>query len=48
MTTSTPEKQLGLDKLQEAIETIEATITKLGGVFKVQMPVSCFFLSLLD
>lgn len=40
MTTSTPEKQDGLKALQVAIEEVEATITKLGGVFKVQMPVS--------
>lgn len=37
MTTSTPEKQDGLKILQDAIEHIEATITSLGGVFKVQM-----------
>ncbi|KAF5274098.1 hypothetical protein FQR65_LT04496 [Abscondita terminalis] len=37
MTTSTPEKQDGLKALQNAIETIEETITKDGGVFKVQM-----------
>lgn len=40
MTTSTPEKQDGLKILQDAIEKIESTITKLGGVFKVQMAVS--------
>lgn len=40
MTTSTPEKQEGLKALQIAIETIESTVTKLGGVFKVQMAVS--------
>ncbi|KAF2887583.1 hypothetical protein ILUMI_18590, partial [Ignelater luminosus] len=37
MTTSTPEKQEGLKALQNAIETIELTVTELGGVFKVQM-----------
>ncbi|XP_018333601.1 eukaryotic translation initiation factor 2 subunit 1 [Agrilus planipennis] len=37
MTTSTPEKQDGLKALNVAIETIEEAITKLGGVFKVQM-----------
>lgn len=40
MTTSTPEKQDGLKALQDAIEEVDATITKLGGVFKVQMAVS--------
>lgn len=40
MTTSTPEKQDGLKILQDAIEKIQATISKLGGVFKVQMAVS--------
>lgn len=40
MTTSTPEKQDGLKALQDAIDVIETTITKMGGVFKVQMAVS--------
>lgn len=37
MTTSTPEKQDGLKALQDAIDKIEETISKMGGVFKVQM-----------
>lgn len=39
MTTSTPEKVDGLKALEGAIEKINETITKLGGVFKVQMAV---------
>lgn len=38
MTTSTTDKQFGLDQLNNAINTIENTITELGGVFKIQMP----------
>jgi len=37
MTTSTPEKVDGLKALEGAIEKINETINKLGGVFKVQM-----------
>lgn len=44
MTTSTPEKQDGLKALQDAIDKIEETINKMGGVFKVQMAVSKFTL----
>lgn len=40
MTTSTSEKADGLKALQDAIDKIQETITKLGGVFTVQMPVS--------
>lgn len=40
MTTSTPEKVDGLKALEGAIEKINETINKLGGVFKVQMAVS--------
>lgn len=39
MTTSTPEKADGLKVLQDAIEKIKITITDLGGVFNIQMPV---------
>lgn len=39
MTTSTPEKVDGLKALEGAIEKINETINKLGGVFKVQMAV---------
>lgn len=46
MTTSTPEKQDGLKALQDAIDKIEETISKMGGVFKVQMAV-CIGLSLI-
>lgn len=42
MTTSTPEKVDGLKALEGAIEKINETINKLGGVFKVQMAVSRF------
>lgn len=41
MTTSTPEKADGLKALENAIERIRETITKLGGVFTVNMAVSC-------
>jgi len=37
MTTSTPEKADGLKALEDAIERIKETITKLGGVFTVNM-----------
>lgn len=37
MTTSTPEKADGLKALENAIERIRETITKLGGVFTVNM-----------
>jgi len=37
MTTSTPEKADGLKALENAIEKIRETITKLGGVFNVNM-----------
>lgn len=37
MTTSTPEKADGLKALETAIEKIQESIEKLGGVFKVQM-----------
>lgn len=40
MTTSTPEKADGLKALEIAIEKIRETITKLGGVFNVNMAVS--------
>lgn len=40
MTTSTPEKVDGLKALELAIEKIRETITKMGGVFNIQMPVS--------
>lgn len=40
MTTSTPEKADGLKALENAIERIRETITKLGGVFTVNMAVS--------
>lgn len=40
MTTSTPEKADGLLALENAIEKVRETITKLGGVFTVKMPVS--------
>lgn len=40
MTTSTPEKHEGVKALNDAINKIEETINSLGGVFKVQMPVS--------
>lgn len=40
MTTSTPEKQDGLKALNDAIVKIKETITSLGGVFQIQMPVS--------
>lgn len=40
MTTSTPEKADGLKALENAIERIQETITKLGGVFTVKMAVS--------
>lgn len=40
MTTSTPEKTDGLKALEGAIEKIEETINKLGGVFHIQMAVS--------
>lgn len=45
MTTSTPEKLDGLKALEGAIEKINETITKLGGVFKVQMAVRKIFFS---
>ncbi|BET02425.1 unnamed protein product [Nesidiocoris tenuis] len=38
MTTATPEKTEGLKALQDAIDVIEAEITKLGGVFHVEKP----------
>lgn len=44
MTTSTPEKTDGLKALEGAIEKIEETINKLGGVFHIQMAVSTFYL----
>lgn len=40
MTTSTPEKTDGLKALETAIEKIEETIKKLGGVFQTKMAVS--------
>lgn len=43
MTTSTPEKADGLKALENAIERIKETITKLGGVFTVNMAVSDIF-----
>lgn len=46
MTTSTPERADGLKVLESSIEKIQETITKLGGVFHVQMAVSRFFLFL--
>lgn len=42
MTTSTPEKADGLKALEQAIEVIKETITKLGGVFNIQMEVNVF------
>jgi len=42
MTTATPEKTDGLKALQTAIEEIDKSITSLGGVFKIQMPVNHF------
>lgn len=43
MTTSTPEKADGLKALEVAIEKIRGTITKLGGVFSVNMAVIKYF-----
>lgn len=40
MTTSTPERQEGIQLLQKAIARIEETIKGLGGSFNVQMAVS--------
>lgn len=40
MTTSTPEKTDGLQALENAIERVRETITKLGGVFTVKMAVN--------
>ena len=40
MTTQTPERTAGLEALQGAIEKIETTIKKYGGIFTVQMAVS--------
>lgn len=40
MTTSTPEKADGLQALENAIEKVRETITKLGGVFTVKMAVN--------
>jgi len=37
MTTQTPERTAGLEALQGAIEKIETTIKKYGGIFTVQM-----------
>merc|ERR1712045_1096633 len=37
ITTSTPEKQEGLDGLTSACKVIEETITKFGGSFNIQM-----------
>lgn len=37
MTTSTPEKTDGLKALNDAIKVIEEEITKIGGVFNIQM-----------
>jgi hypothetical protein len=37
MTTSTPEKQEGLDGLNTACKTIEERITASGGSFNIQM-----------
>lgn len=48
MTTSTPEKADGLKALENAIEKIRATITKLGGVFTVNMAVSYIFATKMD
>lgn len=42
MTTSTPEKADGLKALEQAIEVIKETITKMGGVFNIQMAVSWY------
>lgn len=42
MTTATPEKTDGLKALHTAIEEIDKSITSLGGVFKIQMPVNNF------
>lgn len=46
MTTSTPEKADGLKALENAIERIRETITKLGGVFTVNMAVCRFSISI--
>ncbi len=37
MTASTPEKQVGLDLLTKACETIKANIEGAGGSFQIQM-----------
>lgn len=47
MTMSTPEKADGLKALENAIERIRETITKLGGVFTVNMAVNISFLFIL-
>lgn len=47
MTTSTPEKADGLKALENAIERIRETITKLGGVFTVNMAVNISYLFIL-
>lgn len=48
MTTSTPEKADGLKALENAIDRIRETITKLGGVFTINMAVSFTFRLLLS
>ena len=40
MTTSTPERQDGLNALTSAMEKVRETIVSLGGEFNVQMAVS--------
>jgi translation initiation factor 2 alpha subunit (eIF-2alpha) len=40
VTTSTPERQEGIQLLQKAIARIEETIKGLGGSFNIQMAVS--------
>jgi translation initiation factor 2 alpha subunit (eIF-2alpha) len=45
MTTSTPDRQKGIEVLSEAIQAIEKTIKANEGLFAVQMPVSCLALS---
>lgn len=42
MTTSTPEKQDGLQALNDAMDVVKEKIEELGGVFQIQMAVSIF------
>jgi translation initiation factor 2 alpha subunit (eIF-2alpha) len=42
VTTSTPERQEGIDLLKKAINRIEETIKGLNGSFNVQMAVRIF------